>query len=738
MQPDTHHLTVPWEDHLPKIAFSCKKCSARLILGHAASPSSIFVVCSCSSCGQRPLRSFRSGGSIYSLSDWAEHTETKPEDIQVLHSSVGDEAPFESWLSEESVRMGGDLLRRRQVNIFHWNGNLSDTVAAELAPSGASSSSPTAYAGFGNWRAATIRGYDPVTRRFELKYHDEPKRSQAHIWLPFAVLHFARNPPATAACVRSNPDSAPALTSSPLTDSVGAYTFAAPQQQDQPGHLQQAQWLQEQEQYLPLPTAHLQPASSSRASASSLQGRDSCLSACSSQPTSPPPPPPQNPHGYTSLGCADTTPFSRSSDAASFQDCCNNNVGNSQVGFLPAPAMMMTTRPSVLASSAFGSQPMLRPEHAGPGGAANSGFVPRTQSALLLDAWAAMPCTDDAAMLCSGGAVAPAAAAAAGPLPASSYANNGHLRQQLPNATSTDSASSRSPVPPCGNPTAAATAPQGPYHVYSSGAPASSGSPAVPSGNSSASGSPQWVLSVSTAAAGNTSAAAPAAVRRTTFGGYGSGADQWSVDAKAGGADEFGSMAAQLLSDLYDDDLWPAGMFRSSTPETTLAVPALDSPPVFSAPMPYELPSPYTKFDSWIPSSWPSPTESQNNNGVALSPPEHPCLRPQILQEQQQERPHPQFAKTMTTTLNGTSQGQQAARRRAKRSARVAPEDFQSSGQMGLLPGWGEACGAEPQSEAAALAALLREWSEGSGDEEEGAEGEYWAVPPPAKRRLLC
>ncbi|GIL92746.1 hypothetical protein Vretimale_11744 [Volvox reticuliferus] len=117
--------------------------------------------------------------------------------------------------------MGGESLKRRQVNVFHWNGKLvpdhSDTGIKPAYRHLQSTQLPTAYEGLGSWRAATIRGYDPSTCRFEIKYHDEPKRSQAHIWLPLAVLHFARNPPATEAAIRSSPDTASQPSTSPFT-----------------------------------------------------------------------------------------------------------------------------------------------------------------------------------------------------------------------------------------------------------------------------------------------------------------------------------------------------------------------------------------------------------------------------------------------------------------------------------------------------------------------------------------
>ncbi|KXZ44465.1 hypothetical protein GPECTOR_67g305 [Gonium pectorale] len=116
------------------------------------------------------------------------------------------QVPLITYLLEASARIGGETLRRRQLNVFFWNGNVSEETVEEVPSLGGTSQLSVALQGFGTWRAATIRSYDSATGRFELKYHDEPKRSQAHAWLPFALLHFARNPPSSLAAIRNIAD----------------------------------------------------------------------------------------------------------------------------------------------------------------------------------------------------------------------------------------------------------------------------------------------------------------------------------------------------------------------------------------------------------------------------------------------------------------------------------------------------------------------------------------------------
>ncbi|KAG2453225.1 hypothetical protein HYH02_002548 [Chlamydomonas schloesseri] len=139
-----------------------------------------------------------------------------------------DSLPLLAWQQRSAERLGGASLKRRQVNIFWWNGSVTTAEAdralaaeAEMAQTrvgkaaglvtglAAAGQPSTAWPGYGTWRAATIRGFDTRTGRFEVKYHDEPKRSTAHILLPFAVLHFARNPPADGESVRCSPEQQP-------------------------------------------------------------------------------------------------------------------------------------------------------------------------------------------------------------------------------------------------------------------------------------------------------------------------------------------------------------------------------------------------------------------------------------------------------------------------------------------------------------------------------------------------
>lgn len=96
------------------------------------------------------------------------------------------------WLRDASERMGGHGLRRRQLNVLWWNGAATEAEAAAAAAKGdakarrdasaaalardpiaaraaAEAAGAAAYKGYGTWRAATIRGYDPKTCRFEVK-----------------------------------------------------------------------------------------------------------------------------------------------------------------------------------------------------------------------------------------------------------------------------------------------------------------------------------------------------------------------------------------------------------------------------------------------------------------------------------------------------------------------------------------------------------------------------------------
>ncbi|GLI67744.1 hypothetical protein VaNZ11_011997 [Volvox africanus] len=226
---------VPWEQHLPQVVFLHNGANARLLASHGASFATVYVACCCPSCENRPIAPFRTGGCVLGLGDWALHVGLKAASLAEVHVNQpgsDEKVPLAVWLQSTSLKMGGESLKRRQVNVFHWNGKLvpdnSDTGVKPVYRHLPSTHLPTAYEGLGSWRAATIRGYDPSTCRFEIKYHDEPKRSQAHIWLPLAVLHFARNPPATEAAVRSSPDTVSQPCTSPFTtqscDTVGDVT----------------------------------------------------------------------------------------------------------------------------------------------------------------------------------------------------------------------------------------------------------------------------------------------------------------------------------------------------------------------------------------------------------------------------------------------------------------------------------------------------------------------------------
>ncbi|GIL68622.1 hypothetical protein Vafri_21871 [Volvox africanus] len=261
---------VPWEQHLPQVVFLHNGANARLLSSHGASFATVYVACCCPSCEKRPVAPFRTGGCVLGLGDWALHVGLKAASLAEVHVNQpgsDEKVPLAVWLQSTSLKMGGESLKRRQVNVFHWNGKLvpdsSDTGIKPVYRHLPCTQLPTAYEGLGSWRAATIRGYDPSTCRFEIKYHDEPKRSQAHIWLPLAVLHFARNPPATEAAVRSSPDTASQPSTSPFTtqscDAVGDVT---PQLQrlptlPMPLAIQPQSWVYGQPMPRPMPTVPL-------------------------------------------------------------------------------------------------------------------------------------------------------------------------------------------------------------------------------------------------------------------------------------------------------------------------------------------------------------------------------------------------------------------------------------------------------------------------------------------------
>ncbi|KAG2454559.1 hypothetical protein HYH02_000404 [Chlamydomonas schloesseri] len=89
----------------------------------------------------------------------------------------GPGLPLLDWLRHANKSLGGDQLARRQICVF-----CPGLTGGTEQPN--------------QWRGATIRRVDPVTAAAELKYHDDRrKRSKAHLYLPLAVLHWARCPP---------------------------------------------------------------------------------------------------------------------------------------------------------------------------------------------------------------------------------------------------------------------------------------------------------------------------------------------------------------------------------------------------------------------------------------------------------------------------------------------------------------------------------------------------------------
>lgn len=84
---------LPWEQHLPQVVFCHNGASARLVASHGASFATVYVACSCPTCETRPLASFRTGGCVLGLGDWALHVGLKAAslaEIQVIQSKAGE------------------------------------------------------------------------------------------------------------------------------------------------------------------------------------------------------------------------------------------------------------------------------------------------------------------------------------------------------------------------------------------------------------------------------------------------------------------------------------------------------------------------------------------------------------------------------------------------------------------------------------------------------------------------
>ncbi|KAG2448620.1 hypothetical protein HYH02_006509 [Chlamydomonas schloesseri] len=168
--------------HAARVGILCNGFAARLVGGHGASADSIVVQCKCKGCAScSPSRAPE--GNLFTLDLWAAHCGAITEPLRLSVFSVvqaGDpkaRVPLLDWLNLANEAMGGESLHRRQLCV--------------LFP-GADEEEGTPY----HWRAGTIRHIDPVTGAAEVKYHDDRrKRSKAHLYLPLAVMHWARCPP---------------------------------------------------------------------------------------------------------------------------------------------------------------------------------------------------------------------------------------------------------------------------------------------------------------------------------------------------------------------------------------------------------------------------------------------------------------------------------------------------------------------------------------------------------------
>ncbi len=98
-----------------------------------------------------------------------------------------DSLPLLAWLLRAGERLGGASLKRRQLNVFWWSGAATEAEAARAltteaeqaqarnglkaasSAAGLAATGQHAWPGFGTWRAATIRGFDARTGRFEVK-----------------------------------------------------------------------------------------------------------------------------------------------------------------------------------------------------------------------------------------------------------------------------------------------------------------------------------------------------------------------------------------------------------------------------------------------------------------------------------------------------------------------------------------------------------------------------------------
>ncbi|GIL90968.1 hypothetical protein Vretimale_17082 [Volvox reticuliferus] len=175
-----------------KICIRCNRFLGRLVGASSSSPNHIWVQCRCSGCQTREPVGFADGGNILNLTEFAQHACAQSPSLRlftvVQPGAPNDPIPLLDWLRSANEHMGGDALIRRQLCIF-WSGFGDKTDMPNT------------------WRSATIRRIDKATGACEIKYHDDRrKRSQAFLYLPLTIVHFARCPPAPGAVPRNVAD----------------------------------------------------------------------------------------------------------------------------------------------------------------------------------------------------------------------------------------------------------------------------------------------------------------------------------------------------------------------------------------------------------------------------------------------------------------------------------------------------------------------------------------------------
>ncbi|GLI67914.1 hypothetical protein VaNZ11_012240 [Volvox africanus] len=194
MQSDELQGLLWASQYAAKICIRCNKFLGRFIGASSSSPIHIWVQCQCSECQTRESVGFADGGNILNLTEFAQHACAQSPSLKlftvVQPGAPKDQMSLLDWLKSANQYMGGDALVRRQLCIF-WSG-FGDRDKTDVP---------------NTWRSATIRRIDKDTGACEIKYHDDRrKRSQAFLYLPLTVMHFARCPPPPGAAPRNVAD----------------------------------------------------------------------------------------------------------------------------------------------------------------------------------------------------------------------------------------------------------------------------------------------------------------------------------------------------------------------------------------------------------------------------------------------------------------------------------------------------------------------------------------------------